>query len=98
MLLETVYTVLFLWHLLETIHIIKATDIEHQSHFAAFGTVLNMCLSHTTVDCDFSSFQAVKTEAISTCCDKQWAPFSCILALSSVISRKICTYYPDFGP
>ena len=70
---------------------------EHQSHFAAFGTVLNMCLSHITVDFEFSSFKAVKTEALSTCCDKKKSPFISVLALSSVVNRKICTYYPDFG-
>ena len=90
-------------HLLEIIHYNRLqTSLELYLHadfycknpclsFAAFGTVLNMCLSHTTVDFGFSSFKAVKNEVISTCCDKQRNPFICIPALSSVVSLKICT-------
>ena len=59
--------------------------------FRCFWYVLNMCLSDTTVDFDFCSFKSVKTDVISTCYDKQWTLFICISALSSVVSRQICT-------
>ena len=65
--------------------------------FSSFNSIFNMCLSISTVDKDLSSVDAVKAEAISNCCDKQWSSFLCILGLATVINRKIVSFYPELG-
>lgn len=56
-----------------------------------------MSVSLACLDTGLSKEELVQQEAILNCCDKTWSSFLCILALSSVIRRRIFTYYPDCG-
>ena len=69
----------------------------HRNVFAFLESILNIYVSHKTLDTGLSSDDAVKEEAINNCHDKAWSSFLCILDLSSVIQRSIYLLYPDFG-
>ena len=49
------------------------------------------------VDSGLQGDDLIIMEAISNSQDKRWSGFLCILALSSVISRNIISFYPSFG-
>ena len=57
----------------------------------------SVSLSFSTVDADLSANDAVIKEAENNCIDKKWSSFICGLGLSSVLRRKIQTFYPEFG-
>ena len=46
--------------------------------------------SKTFVDC-------IKFESLNNCQNKRWSPFSCLMALSSVLGLDIHSFYPDMG-
>ena len=52
-------------------------------------------VSLSTLNFDLPLCELVRKEAIKNCVDKSWASFLCILALSSVCNRSICSLYPD---
>ena len=54
-------------------------------------------VSLSTLNFDLPLCELVRKEAIKNCVDKSWASFLCILALSSVCNKSICSLYPDFG-
>ena len=58
----------------------------------------SVSLSFSTVDADLcSANDDVIKEAENNCVDKKWSLFICVLGLSSVLRRKIQTFYPEFG-
>ena len=66
---------------------------------ASLENILCMSVSHASVDSGLQGTDLVKVEAVCICKSfKKWSGFISILSLSSVISRRISTYYPDFGP
>ena len=73
----------------------------NKNMFSKFRSLLSITLSHDTTflclpnNCD--EF-LIKKEACNMCNDNKWASYMCVLALSSVVGRKICLFYPDFGP
>ena len=54
-----------------------------------------MAIKNCTIDSDLKNEEAVKFEAIANAKDKEWCSFLCLLALSSVIRRKIFSLFPD---
>ena len=54
-------------------------------------------VSLSTLNFDLPLCELVRKEAIKNCVDKSWASFLCILALSSVCNRSICSLYPVSG-
>ena len=56
-----------------------------------------MSIKNNTIDSDLQSEEAVKFEVVSNCRDKEWSSFLCLLAVSSVIKRKIFSHFPDCG-
>ena len=56
-----------------------------------------MCVPFHVVDSGLQGDDLIIMEAISNSQDKRWSGFLCILALSSVISRNIISFYPLFG-
>ena len=59
--------------------------------FSCLESVLKVSVS------DLKFEKLVQHEAINNCHEGQWSSFLCILALSSVVGRKIHILYPDFG-
>ena len=64
---------------------------------SSMKNLLHMCVSFNSSDTTSSCEDLVKSEAIRNCHNKSWSSFLCILALSSVISSRIFSYYPDCG-
>ena len=64
--------------------------------FPKFRNLLFLSLSTETTDLCVPFL--IKREAFVMCNDGVWASFICVLALASVINRKIQLHYPDFGP
>lgn len=62
-----------------------------ESHF------FTMSIKNATIDSDLKNEAAVRYEALLNCKDKEWSSFLCILALSTVVCRKIVTLFPDCG-
>ena len=56
-----------------------------------------MCVPFHVVDSGLQGDDLIIMEAISNSQDKRWSGFLCILALPSVISRNIISFYPSFG-
>ena len=56
-----------------------------------------MCVPFHFVDSELQDDNLIINDAISNSQDKRWSGFLCILALSSVISRNIISFYPSFG-
>ena len=56
-----------------------------------------MSVSFNSLDTKLTGEELVRQEAIHNCKDKTWAGFLCILALSSVLDRKVISLYPDCG-
>ena len=52
-------------------------------------------VSLSMLNFDLPLCKLVRKEATKNCVDKSWASFLCILVLSSVSSRSICSLYPD---
>ena len=54
-----------------------------------------MSIKNSTIDNDWKNEEAVKFEAQTNCKSKEWSSFLCVLALASVIERKIFSHFPD---
>ena len=52
-------------------------------------------IKNYTIDSDLKIEEAVKFEAQTNCKIKEWSSFLCVLALSSVIKRKIFSHFPQ---
>jgi len=55
-------------------------------------------MSDVAFNSKLSGIDMIRQESRSMCKDKVWAPFLCVLALSSVLNKKIVVHYPEFGP
>ena len=62
-----------------------------------FSCLESVSVSDASFETDLKSEKLVQHEAINNCHEGQWSSFLCILALSSVVGRKIHILYPDFG-
>ena len=56
-----------------------------------------MCVPFHFVDSELQDDNLIINDAISNSQNKRWSGFLCILALSSVISSNIISFYPSFG-
>ena len=56
-----------------------------------------MSIKNSTIDNDWKNEEAVKFEAQTNCKSKEYSSFLCVLALASVIKRKIFFNFPDCG-
>ena len=56
-----------------------------------------MSVSFNSSDTKLTGKGLVREEAIHNCKDRTWAGFLCVLALSSVVDRKVISLYPDCG-
>ena len=54
-----------------------------------------MSIKNSSIDSDLKNEEAVKFEAQTNCKSKEWSSFLCVLALASVIKRKIFSHFPD---
>lgn len=63
--------------------------------FKSLSGMVAMSVSFGAVDTNLSLDELVRAEAVLNCSDKQWCGFLCLLALSTVTSRNISSYYPD---
>ena len=54
-----------------------------------------MTIKNSTNDSDLKNEEAVKFEAQTNCKSKGWSSFLCVLALASVIKRKLFSHFPD---
>ncbi|XP_046842785.1 uncharacterized protein LOC124447678 isoform X1 [Xenia sp. Carnegie-2017] len=71
---------------------------EHSDYFAqSLNNLLPLSVSKECLDTGYTTDELVKQEAILNCNDQKWSSFLCILGLSSVLGRKIHTFYPDSG-
>ena len=73
----------------------------NRGFYSSFSSVLFLSLSHKTTDSCLQNNNGpflFKRETFVMCNDGIWASFIYALTLASVINRKICLYYPDFGP
>ena len=70
---------------------------EHRSNFPSLGSLLAISVSDAALLTNCKADDLVRQEAIHNCCKNQWSSFLSILALSTVISRSITTFYPDIG-
>ena len=55
------------------------------------------CVSNSSFDTDLKGSQLVMEEARHNCSPNVYSSFICICALSTVVRRKITTFYPDQG-
>ena len=65
--------------------------------FSCFNSVISFSVSHLSLDSNLTGSQLIKTEAINMCCNQVWSSYFCVLALASVVKRKIRLHFPDFG-
>ena len=56
-----------------------------------------MFIKNSTIDSDLKNEEAVKFKAQTNCKSKEWSSFLSVLALASVIKRKIFSHSPDCG-
>ena len=56
-----------------------------------------MCSSFESSASYSSPEELVCNEAVSNCQNRKWSSFLCMLAVSSVVSGNIISYYPDCG-
>ena len=56
-----------------------------------------MSIKNSPIDSDLKNEEAVKFEAQTNCKIKEWSIFVCVLALASVIKRKVFSHFPDCG-
>ena len=54
-----------------------------------------MSIKNSTVDSDLKNEETVKFEAQTNCKGKGWPSFLYVLALTSVIKRRIFSHFPD---
>ena len=70
----------------------------HKNIFRSLSGMLAMCVSFEAMDAagNIASSNLLWKEALLNCADNRWRSFICLLALASVTSRTIYSYYPDF--
>ena len=68
---------------------LSQTFEEAETHF------FTMTIKNSTNDSDLKNEEAVKFEAQTNCKSKGWSSFLCVLALASVIKRKLFSHFPD---
>ena len=56
-----------------------------------------MSIKNSPIDSDLKNEETVKFEAQTNCKSKEWSIFLCVLALASVIKRKVFSHFPDGG-
>ena len=55
-------------------------------------------MSFSSLDRSSTPVELLKSEAlIINCADRVWGSFLCILALTTVVSSSVFTYFPDRG-
>ena len=69
----------------------------NKSLFSSTSTLLPMCISNEAFN-EADYIDCIRKEALCMCYDKVWASFLCVLAMSSILKRKLTVHYPDFGP
>ena len=84
----------FYCNLHPSFHSIFAT---HKEVCNSINNLLPISISFDSLDSCLSGEELVRVEAISTCNDKRFASFLCILGLSSVTNKNINLFYPDCG-
>ena len=65
--------------------------------FSCYDTLFSICVSNSALKSNVTKSLLVIEESKKNVKNYVWAPFLCILSLSSVIKRSIITCYPDFG-
>ena len=76
--------------------ILKAVYEGNKDLFSCYNVLFSICISNQSMSGEICE-EIVIAEAKSNCKDKQWAPFLCALALSSISKRIIHLSYPSFG-
>ena len=72
--------------------------ISENSGFTSINSLLCMSTSYASVDSGLSGIELVRAEAVANCKNfRKWSGFLFLLALSSVISRRVISCYPDIG-
>ena len=56
-----------------------------------------MSIKNSTIESDLKNEQAVTFEAQTNCKSKECSSSLCLLALASLIKRKIFSHFPDYG-
>ena len=54
-------------------------------------------MSFSSLDRNSTPVELLKSEALINCADRVWGSFLCILALTTVVSSSVFTYFPDRG-
>ncbi|XP_046850102.1 uncharacterized protein LOC124443666 [Xenia sp. Carnegie-2017] len=73
-------------------------ETQHNKHFDSISSMVAMSVSFEAIDSArsvFSVAELVRAEAVLNAKDMAWTGFVCLLALSSVTSCSIFSYYPD---
>ena len=65
--------------------------------FPRYDSLFSICVSNPALKTNITKNLLVIEESKMNAKNYVWAPFLCILSLSSVIKRSIITCYPDFG-
>ena len=67
------------------------------ANFQTYESIVKMGVSFKTIDSTKSGEELIKEDAIMNCSENEWCSFFQILALSTIIKRKINIFYPDHG-
>ena len=76
---------------------LQAAFNENKELFPSYNSLFNICISDVAFRQGNLSVQSVRKEAFYNCCDKVWASFLCVMALSTVTKKLLRVHYPDFG-
>lgn len=75
-----------------------AAFVSNRHLFSSMDTLLSMSSSQSSFKSNLPGCDLIKYESKSMCKSHVWSLYLCLLAISSVINRKIFLHYPDFGP
>ena len=67
----------------------------HRELFSSTKSLLSLSLSDAAIKSNLKGGDLVKKRAM--CARGQWSSFICVLALASVLNKRIYCHYPDFG-
>jgi len=67
----------------------KYTFSFHSEFFPSKKSLLSISMSDVAFNYKLSGIDMIRQESRSMCKDKVWAPFLCVLALSSVLNKKL---------
>ena len=81
---------------------------KNKGTFASLNSIFSCCLTYDSIDDSAAEEKGVRgnkndmktilrNEAIKNCEEKRYSSFICMIALSSVIKRRIISHYPDCG-